>query len=260
MMPSKAAAEKRPEPPIVGLSATPFRTDEDESTRLAKRFDNAWLPSDQPSLYSRLRAQGVLAEPIYEALDSGVMLLAEEIDRFSAMPQPWEGLEFENLLEQLNQRLATIESRSEKIVDVIQRSSERAILLFANSVIHGEEMAARLNLAGIPAAAVSGTSSPAVRRYFLDCFKRGELRVLCNHSVLTTGFDAPNTDMVLIARQVFSPVRYMQIVGRGLRGIKNGGTAVCRIVTVMDNLGRFKDRHPFYYCQHNFAAWTGSEV
>jgi superfamily II DNA or RNA helicase len=42
--------------------------------------------------------------------------------------------------------------------------------------------------------------------------------VLCNHSVLSVGFDAPRTDMVLISRQVFSPVRYMQMVGRGLRG------------------------------------------
>jgi superfamily II DNA or RNA helicase len=72
--------------------------------------------------------------------------------------------------------------------------------------------------------------------------------------VLATGFDAPKTDMVLIARQIFSPVRYMQIVGRGLRGEKNGGTARCRIVTVIDNLGRFQDRHPYHYCQQYFSA------
>lgn len=67
--------------------------------------------------------------------------------------------------------------------------------------------------------------------------------------MLTTGFDAPKTDMVLIARQVFSPVCYMQMVGRGLRGVENGGTASCRIVTVIDNLGRFQDRHPYHYCR-----------
>jgi hypothetical protein len=101
-------------------------------------------------------------------------------------------------------------------------------------------MAARLNLAGIGAAAISGSTPTVARRYFLDRFQGGQIRVLCNHSVLTTGFDAPRTDMVLIARQVFSPVRYMQMVGRGLRGEKNGGTASCRIVTVVDNLGRFE--------------------
>jgi superfamily II DNA or RNA helicase len=120
-------------------------------------------------------------------------------------------------------------------------------------VLHAEEMSARLNLADISAAAVSGSTPTVARRYFLERFQRGDIRVLCNHSVLTTGFDAPKTDMVLIARQVFSPVRYMQMVGRGLRGEKNGGTAQCRIVTVMDNLGRFENRHPYHYCEKYFG-------
>jgi hypothetical protein len=55
-------------------------------------------------------------------------------------------------------------------------------------------------------------------------------------------------------RQVFSPVRYVPMVGRGLRGEKNGGTASCRIVTVVDNLGRFADRHPYHYCRQYFSA------
>jgi len=65
--------------------------------------------------------------------------------------------------------------------------------------------------------------------------------------------------MVLIARQVFSPVRYMQMVGRGLRGVKNGGTDRCRIVTVIDNLDRFQVRHPYHYCKSYFADWTREE-
>ena len=114
-------------------------------------------------------------------------------------------------------------------------------------------MSARLNIAGIRAAAISGNTPRVARRYFLDRFQQGNIRVLCNHSVLTTGFDAPKTDMILIARQVFSPVRYMQMVGRGLRGEMNGGTASCRIMTVIDNLGRFEDRHPYHYCQQYFS-------
>jgi superfamily II DNA or RNA helicase len=125
------------------------------------------------------------------------------------------------------------------LVEHIRKSAERSILFFTNSVQHAEEMSARLNLAGISAAAVSGSTRAVARRHFLDRFQRSEIRVLCNHSVLTTGFDAPRTEMVLISRQVFSPVRYMQMVGRGLRGEKNGGTARCRIVTMVDNLGRY---------------------
>ena len=251
--PRPGTAEKD-EPAIVGLSATPFRTDDDESQRLARRFDNRWLPSEQERLYSRLLAQGVLARAQYEPLDSGVGLTDDELARLGQLPASWEGLDFENLLEAINQRLAGDTRRNERLVACIEASAERSILFFTNSVAHAEEMAARLNLAGIGAAAISGSTPTVARRYFLDRFHGGQIRVLCNHSVLTTGFDAPRTDMVLIARQVFSPVRYMQIVGRGLRGEKNGGTASCRIVSVVDNLGRFADRHPYHYCRHYFTA------
>lgn len=110
-------------------------------------------------------------------------------------------------------------------------------------------MSTRLDLAGIPAAAVSSRTAASARRYFLDRFQRGSICVLCNHSVLSTGFDALKTDMVFIARQVFSPVRSMQMIGRGLRGEKNGGTASCRIVAVIDTLDRFQERHPYEFCQ-----------
>ena len=251
--PRPGAAEKN-EPPIVGLSATPFRTDDEESQRLAKRFDNCWFPADQEELHERLCSQGVLAKADYEALQSGVGLLDEEVERLAGLPEAWEGLDFENILEAINQRLAGDTERSQLLVDRIQRGAERAILFFANSVQHAEEISARLNLAGISAAAVSGNTPTVARRYFLDRFQHGDIRVLCNHSVLGTGFDAPRTDMVLIARQVFSPVRYMQMVGRGLRGEKNGGTACCKIVTVMDNLGRFQERHPYHYCKRFFGG------
>lgn len=248
----RPGAPAKDEPPIIGLSATPFRMDDDESQRLAKRFDGRWFPADQESLHSRLRLQGVLANADYEPLELGTGLQQAELDRLSELPERWEGLNFENILEAINQRLAGDSQRNQRLLEFIRQSSECSILFFANSVQHAEEMSARLNLAGLPAAAVSGSTPSVARRHFLDRFQSGEIRVLCNHSVLTTGFDAPKTDMVLIARQVFSPVRYMQIVGRGLRGEKNGGTARCRIVTVVDNLGRFQDRHPYQYCQRYF--------
>jgi superfamily II DNA or RNA helicase len=248
----RPGAPVREEPPFIGLSATPFRTDDEESQRLARRFDSRWFPGDQEGLHTRLRAQGVLAKAEYDTLQSGTGLSDEELEQLERLPELWEGLDFENLLETINQRLAGDAQRNRKLVEQLQQCEERSILFFTNSVQHAEEMSARLNLVGISAAAVSGGTPTVARRYFLDRFQRGEIRVLCNHSVLSTGFDAPKTDMVLIARQVFSPVRYMQMVGRGLRGQKNGGTATCRIVTVMDNLGRFSEKHPYHFCARYF--------
>ena len=70
--------------------------------------------------------------------------------------------------------------------------------------------------------------------------------MLVNHSVLTTGFDAPRTNNIVITRPIFSDILYEQIVGRGLRGPKFGGTETCRIVDFTDNLGRFGDQQSYH--------------
>ena len=71
--------------------------------------------------------------------------------------------------------------------------------------------------------------------------------MLANYQVLATGFDAPKTSTILISRPVFSPVRYMQMVGRGLRGPGNGGTESCKIITVIDNLLQYKNKLAYHY-------------
>lgn len=247
-------APAKEEPLILGLSATPFRMDDDESRWLAGRFDKRWFPKDQQDLHQRLISRGMLSKAEYEPLESEAALTDSEEERFGDLLDNREGLEFDRLLEEINQRLAGDRKRNELLLDRIARASETSILFFANSVPHAEEIATRLNLRGIPAAAINGDTAPSSRRYFIDRFQTGDLRVLCNHSVLTTGFDAPKVEMVLIARQVFSPVRYMQMAGRGLRGEKNGGTPKCRIVTVVDNLGRFQDKHAYHYCDRYFSS------
>ena len=115
-------------PTIVGLSATPFRTGDDESRRLALRFDNRWLPSNQKHLYSRLRRKGVLAEARYEPLYSGVGLTDQELTGLGRLGDQWEGLDFENLLEAINQRLAGDAHRNEQLLECIRTSRQRSIL------------------------------------------------------------------------------------------------------------------------------------
>lgn len=244
--------------PILGLSATPFRgSDDDESLRLARRFDQRWFPKDQEGLYERLRSDGMLSFATHDPLDSAAGLTPGEVEMLDSLSDEWGGLKFDNLMELFNQRLAKDDDRNELILNRIQTATEASILFFGNSVEHSQEIAARLHLLGIPSAVVSGDTPATARRKFLDQFQRGKIRVLCNYKVLTTGFDAPKTDMIFIARQVFSPVMYMQMVGRGLRGLENGGTKRCKVVTVMDNLGRFQDKHPYHFCKDYFEASPG---
>jgi superfamily II DNA or RNA helicase len=250
------------EPPIIGLSATPFRTDEDESARLAKRFDNIWFPPKQDTLYAQLLATNVLSRIKTDALASNVALIASEmellerLEREEVLNKP-EGIK---ALEEIDNRLADIVERNaliaERITQALAEGEAKSILFFANSVKHARKMSVLLNKAGVSAAPIDGETPRSARRDFLAKFQRGEIKVLCNHSVLTTGFDSPKTDMILISRTIFSPVAYMQIVGRGLRGPKNGGTLECLLITVKDNIGRFIDRYAYHYCQRYFNQIT----
>ncbi len=51
----------------------------------------------------------------------------------------------------------------------------------------------------------------------LEDFKTGKLKNLVNVNVLTTGFDAPNIDCVVMVRPTMSAGLYYQMVGRGFR-------------------------------------------
>lgn len=239
---------KAKEPPVIGLSATPWRGfSDEESIRLAGRFDRRWFPADQEGLHRQLSDMGVLASRTYRALryDRQVRLSANEERHFE---------KFGELPAAVSSRIGEDEARNNLIIDEILNSNARSILLFANSVAHAQHLAVRLHLAGCPAAAVSGETDKLARQHFTNRFRAGEIRVICNHSVLTTGFDAPRADMIFISRPVFSPVLYMQMVGRGLRGPANGGTAHCEIVTVEDNIANHKDALAFHYCKRFFSS------
>jgi superfamily II DNA or RNA helicase len=239
---------------LVGLSATPFRTDPEESLWLKNRFGGIVVPREQSVLFDGLLARGVLSRIRVEEIRSDHELTSEEVEKLGSLDYAVDSFEIEQLLEAVNSRMGRIIERTGEIVSYLKQCEAQSVLLFANSVEHSKELALRLQIAGVQAAAIDGTTSTTSRRYFLNRFQNGEIRVLCNYNVLSTGFDAPRTDMVMITRVVMSPVRFAQMVGRGLRGPSNGGTDVCRLVTVMDNLLQFREHHAVRNCLKYFAT------
>jgi superfamily II DNA or RNA helicase len=232
-----------PPPPLLGLSATPFRGhNEEESHRLARRFDGRLYPApdEQRALFEKLQTGGILSKILTEPLnyDQPFILTDDEKKQIEVFD------EFPNAAAQ---RMAGDEHRNDAIVRaIVDYAEDGQVLLFANSVSHASYLAALLQLRGVQSAAVHGGTETSARQYFIRQFQNGAIKVLCNYGVLVTGFDAPKTDVIVISRPVFSPVRYMQMVGRGLRGEKNGGTATCRVVTVLDNILEYRDRLAYH--------------
>lgn len=66
-------------------------------------------------------------------------------------------------------------------------------------------------------AIVSGDTPKKEREHILEAFKAGEISVVANVGVLTTGFDYPELDTVVMARPTMSLAMWYQIVGRAIR-------------------------------------------
>lgn len=110
----------------------------------------------------------------------------------------------------------------------------RAVLIFASGINHGEHVVRVLKEQhDIECGFVSGETADGERGRLIARFRQQEgarqlkldfgasdtepLKYLCNVNVLTTGFDSPNIDCVVLLRPTLSPGLYYQMVGRGFR-------------------------------------------
>jgi DNA repair protein RadD len=123
-----------------------------------------------------------------------------------------------------------------QIVDVLNRLvkyGRKNILVFTR-FIHESEYITK-NLPG--SEIVTGTTHKKERERIIKSFKKGLIKTVCNVGVLTTGFDYPELETVLLARPTMSLALYYQMIGRGLR--PHPGKQSTFIVDMCDNFRLF---------------------
>lgn len=104
------------------------------------------------------------------------------------------------------------------VADIVRYGADRkGWLLFASGVGHAQHVTEEVRSHGIPAELVTGDTPASQRSWILREYKAGRIRCLVSCEVLTTGFDAPHTDLLGMLRPTKSPVLYVQMVGRGMR-------------------------------------------
>jgi len=126
-----------------------------------------------------------------------------------------------------------VEAACAEIVE--QTQNRRAVLIFASGIKHGEHIVRVMREKhNIECGFVTGETPNEERNRTISRFRDQEwirqlqidygvnvapepLKYLCNVNVLTTGFDAPNIDCVVLLRPTMSPGLYYQMVGRGFR-------------------------------------------
>ncbi len=125
----------------------------------------------------------------------------------------------------------------------------KSVLIFAASVTHAQHVQTAIKTTtGAECGLITGDTLPSVRDELIARFKgehipanlfgdtKPQLKFLVNVNVLTTGFDAPNVDCVVLLRPTASPGLYYQMVGRGFR--LHADKTDCLVLDYGDNIIR----------------------
>jgi len=230
---------------LIGLTATPGRSniERDETKDLSEFFSRNMIEIDSgdKSVFEYLRDKKILSyiekDPlIYDKYYELTEKEKKYVDTWFDFPP--------GLLERISQD----DVRNLEIIKKmnIECESNKNVIFFAGSIDQSKFICATLNFMGFRAEHVDGNTGRDRRRNIIQEFKDGNLNVICNFGVLTTGFDAPKTDVIFIARPTMSVVLYSQMVGRGLRGPAIGGTQYCKLIDVIDNLDAYKSPENVY--------------
>lgn len=207
---------------IVGLTATPFRT------------GSGSIMHGNDALFHDVAYQiGML-----DLIDQGYLAplaskrMAAQID--TSQVQTRNGEFVPGQLE----RAADNDTLTQAALDEVQQygSDRKRWLVFCAGVAHAEHVAEALKARGIATGCVTGKTPPRHRDNLIAQYRSGQLQALTNANVLTTGFDAPETDLLVMLRPTQSPGLYVQMCGRGSRIAP--GKDNCLVLDFAGNLQR----------------------
>lgn len=155
----------------------------------------------------------------------------------------------------INDEIAAAMDTEELVASACREIAEltrdrKSVLVFTTSVEHCRHVAEKLAAySGMECGIVTGSTSQGERAELIARFKgeqvpddffsfKKPLKFLANVNVLTTGFDAPNTDCVVLLRPTNSAGLLVQMAGRGTRLSPETGKTDCLLLDYGENILR----------------------
>lgn len=114
-------------------------------------------------------------------------------------------------------------------------------LIFNNGIDASVKVAEVFSEAGIPIKHLDNHTPNEERKEILKWFKKTKDAVLTSVSILTTGFDEPTVQAVILNRATTSVTLYHQMVGRGARRLASKNNF--KIIDLGNNIQRFGEWH-----------------
>lgn len=227
---------------LLGLTATPFRTSEDEQGALKQVFtDDIVYKTDLDTLIKK----GILATPTFIDCNTNIQF-TEHLG-----VQALKSIEnLDTLPENIANDIADNKERNRIIVEKYLHNYEKygQTIVFALNKVHAIALNKLFNEKGkaygirsefiiseVQDMITGITISNADNERKIEAYRNGEIQVLINVNILTEGTDLPKTHTVFLTRPTVSTTLMTQMVGRALRGLKAGGTKEAYIVTFIDD-------------------------
>jgi len=104
---------------------------------------------------------------------------------------------------------------------------KRPAVVFCGTIEEARATTIDLKRAGFRVECVDGKIDALVRRAHLDAFNAGTLDVLVNVMCLTEGWDAPQAELMILARGCSAACTWLQMIGRVLRACPRTGKVDC---------------------------------
>lgn len=193
---------KNPQLKVIGLTATPYRL-------------GHGLIIDKPALFDYIVEPVSIDELIYKKFLSP---LKSKLTSFSYDVSKVHKRGGEYIEEELQRTVNTFENNEQVVSEVISLAGERlSWLFFCSGVNHALSIRDIVRNRGISCECITGFTPRKEREDIIRSYKNKEIRALTNANVLTTGFDYPDIDLIVMLRPTMSPALYVQMAGRGLR-------------------------------------------
>lgn len=197
--------EKNPSLKVLGITATPNRTD---GTALGIIYDSV---AYQVSINDAIR-DGWLV-PI---LQEYVIVDQLNFDGLGTKKNEYGEQDFKR--EDLAEVMTEEEALHKQAIAIIEKAGNQSLLGFCASVEHAKTLAEVINRYDPGSSEfVDGKTLKEHRKNIVTAFKNGQIKRLFNFGVFTEGFDAPNCSAIAMLRPTKSLGLYTQMLGRGLR-------------------------------------------
>ena len=203
---------------ILGVTATPLSS-------------NIKLPMNEN--YDEL----IVGDTISSLIDNGFLAKATTFSYDVGLTSLKVGINGDYTVKSSDDLYSNMAMQEKLLHAYTEKSLGKKTLIFNNGINTSLYVYETFRAAGYSIRHLDNTSSPEDRREILSWFKKTPDAILTSVGILTTGFDEPTVESIILNRATKSLTLYYQMIGRGSRKLPNKNTFT--VIDLGNNAARF---------------------